>query len=487
MYEIDHIIPISISFDDSLSNKVLVTHKSNHDKGQRTPYAYFKSGKGLINYDTFKNLVLSLPLSRKKKSYLLYEKDLEKYENKKEFINRNLIDTQYASRIILNTLMNYFKANKKKTKVFTLRGAVTSSFRKKTIIDKKRDEDYKHHAVDALIIAGVKCMKLYDNVLNVTHKEGNNFDATTGELITLENEKDYFDSNYLKFLDNLRYLKTKYSHKIDSKPNRQMTDQTIYSTRVVENQEYVVGKYNNIYDKEGESLSKKIKEGKGDSLLLYKNDPETYKLLLNIVNSYPEEKNPFLAFYDETGDFIRKKSKNKKGPIIKSVKYLNKKLGTNVDISDKYVAKDKRVVLLSKKPYRLDIYKEKDGLYKFLRICHDNIKSINNKYFIDEKWYKEEKLRRNISDDADFMFSLYKNDLFYYEKDNGDSDIVRYIGTNYNYNKIEYKNINNNYTKKGENRDFIIIGKNIILFEKRATDILGNMYKVNNEYCKIEL
>ena len=493
MYEIDHIIPISISFDDSLNNKVLVTHKANHDKGQRTPYAYFKSGEGLINYDTFKSLVLSLNLPIKKKAYLLYEKDLNKFENKKEFINRNLVDTQYASRVILNTLNNYFKANKKDTKVFTLRGAITSAFRKKSIINKDRSEDYKHHAVDALIIAGVKCMKLYDNVLNVVRIDDNNFDGKTGELITLENEKDYFDPEYLKFIDGLRNLKTKYFHKIDSKPNRQMTDQTIYSTRKVDGKEYLVGKYKNIYDSDGEGLAKRIKDGKGSSLLMYKNDPDTYKILLNVVNNYPEEKNPFLAFYNETGDYVRKKSKNGKGPIIKSVKYLNKTLGTNVDISNKYNIKDKRVVLLSKTLYRLDFYQE-DGLYKFLRVCHDNIKRKNDKYVIDEDWYYKEKQRRNISDDAKFLFSLHKNDLFYYETDgelsidaNMKGHVVRCIGTNYNRNLIEYKNINNKQTLKGEIRDFVAISKNLKFIEKRATDILGNMYKVKNEYCKFEL
>ena len=36
-YEIDHIIPLSISLDDSLANKVLVTHLENQEKGNSTP------------------------------------------------------------------------------------------------------------------------------------------------------------------------------------------------------------------------------------------------------------------------------------------------------------------------------------------------------------------------------------------------------------------------------------------------------------------
>lgn len=493
MYEIDHIIPISISFDDSLNNKVLVTHKANQDKGQRTPYAYFKSGEGDIDYATFKNIVLSLDLPRKKRSYLLYEKDLSKFENKKEFINRNLIDTQYAARVILNTLNNYFKANKKETKVFTIRGAVTNSFRKRAMIDKDRSEDYKHHAVDALIIAGVKSMKLYDNVLNIVRTEGSNFDAMTGEQITLANEENYFDAEYLKFIKGLRNLKTKYSHKIDSKPNRQMTDQTIYSTRKVEDTEYIVGKYKNIYDSDGVGLAKRLRDGKGDSLLMYRNDPDTYQILVDIVRNYPEEKNPFLAFYNETNDYIRKKSKKGKGPVIRSVKYLNKTLGTNMDISSKYNIKDKRVVLLSKTLYRLDFYEE-DGLYKFLRVCHDNIKRKNDKYVIDREWYQCEKQRRKISEQAKFLFSLYKNDLFYYEtidefSNNNEfcGNVVRCIGTDYNTNRVEYKNINNKLAGDRDSQTRLTIGKKIVRLEKRATDILGNMYKVNNEYCKFEL
>ena len=39
-YEVDHIIPYSISFDDSYTNKVLVLTKANRDKGNRIPMQY---------------------------------------------------------------------------------------------------------------------------------------------------------------------------------------------------------------------------------------------------------------------------------------------------------------------------------------------------------------------------------------------------------------------------------------------------------------
>lgn len=490
MYDIDHIIPISISFDDSMHNKVLVTHKSNADKGQRTPYQYFKLGISQITYEEFKNNVLSLSISNKKKYYLLYEKDINKYENKKEFINRNLVDTQYASRVLLNTLTNYFKANNIDTKVYVIRGSITNMFRKKAQINKDRDEDYKHHAVDALIIAGVKKMKLYDNVLDISLTGNNTYDNKTGEIITLENEKDFFNQDFLKYVNSLRNLKTKYSHKIDTKPNRGMTDQTIYSTRKIDNEDYIIAKYKNIYDKDGELLAKRINDGKGDTLLMYKNDPESYNILVKIVKSYPQEKNPFEAFKKETNDFIRKKSKNGHGPAILSVKYISKKLGSHVDISKANITNGKKEVLLQINPYRLDFYRELTGEYKFLRICYKDIRLKSGKYTIDKNWYSEEMKNRNISESAIFQFSLYKNDIFYYEKQEMGSvkkKMVRYNGTNYNQNKVEYKNIHNKMTEGGNKRDYITIGSKIIKLEKRATDILGNIYKVENEYCKFEI
>lgn len=45
LFEIDHIIPKSISFDDSRSNKVLVYSTENQKKGNTTPYIYLNSIK----------------------------------------------------------------------------------------------------------------------------------------------------------------------------------------------------------------------------------------------------------------------------------------------------------------------------------------------------------------------------------------------------------------------------------------------------------
>ena len=43
LLQIDHILPYHRSFDDSQNNKVLVKWTENQEKGDRTPYEWFKA------------------------------------------------------------------------------------------------------------------------------------------------------------------------------------------------------------------------------------------------------------------------------------------------------------------------------------------------------------------------------------------------------------------------------------------------------------
>ena len=55
--EIDHVLPYSKSFDDSLNNKVLVLPKENQDKKNRIRYDYLKDQdkQNRIPYDYLKD------------------------------------------------------------------------------------------------------------------------------------------------------------------------------------------------------------------------------------------------------------------------------------------------------------------------------------------------------------------------------------------------------------------------------------------------
>jgi len=289
-YQVDHIIPISISMDDSFNNKVLVLGEYNHLKSNMTPYQFFMSGKAKgWTYREYKEYCLSLYKNNQKKLlYLLFEEDINKFSVRKKFIERNLVDTRYASRVILNTLINYFKANNIDTKVHTIRGQITSIFRNKVNLTKNRDY-YYHHIVDALVIAGIKKFGYLDKALS-TYQDVK-YDEEKGEVLEVVSEQDFFDSNYLKYLKSLKdinecivYDKSLHiSHKVDKKPNRQFTDETIYGVKTINGVKWRIGKYKDIYGDDGEKLAKDILEGNHDKILMSKVDPKTYELLKSIV------------------------------------------------------------------------------------------------------------------------------------------------------------------------------------------------------------
>lgn len=486
-YEIDHIIPLSISLDDSYNNKVLVTHKENQDKGQRTPYEYFKSGKINENYEKFKARILSNNnISRRKKQNLFFERDINQYDVRKKFINRNLVDTRYATRSLLNNITNYYKNNEIDTKVYTINGNITNLFRKKTILSKDRDKDATHHAIDALIIAGIKKMKLMDNLLNLEIKDDIVYDKETGEVMTLENEKDFFDETFMNFLSSLKEVQPKFSHKIDSKVNRALSYETIYSTRRINDTEYTVGKYKNIYDKDGEKLAKNIRGGKEKKLLIYKHDKKSYDVLKSIVEEYSSDKNPFATYFKEHNEYIRKYSKKGNGAPIINIKYIDDKVGEKViDLTDKFTNSTRRIIKKQLNPYRVDIYKTEDNKHKILEVKQIDIAYKNGKAYIDKNKYEQLKKDHNINEKDKFMFTLYKDSIIKVE-----NEYIRYAGIqNIKFGIICYKTIDQSKTYRNDKevRQPYINIKNATILEKYNVDVLGNMHKSANETCKLEI
>ena len=195
------------------SNKVLVYQGENQAKGQRSPFQYFSSGKAKITFERFKEYVTkSLNFSNAKKRNLLYLGN--PVEDMKGFIDRNLVDTRYASRETYNLLKSFFDYHNINTKVKVINGSATSYFRKKAYLSKNREETYAHHAQDAMIIAGfanTKLMKFFSKIgafsesLNnkdsIVEVDGNIINSETGEVL----EQELFDksenvSNYIQFL-----------------------------------------------------------------------------------------------------------------------------------------------------------------------------------------------------------------------------------------------------------------------------------------------
>ncbi|WP_199905688.1 type II CRISPR RNA-guided endonuclease Cas9, partial [Mycobacterium tuberculosis] len=138
---------------DSQQNKVLCYRGENQDKGQLTPFQYFQSGKAKRTFEEFKveatNLFKSRMISKKKLNYLLEIRDIKNDEEvQKDFINRNLVDTQYAMRSFSANLRTFYHNNDIDTKVLSIRGSFTSALRRRARLNKDRDESHAHHAID---------------------------------------------------------------------------------------------------------------------------------------------------------------------------------------------------------------------------------------------------------------------------------------------------------------------------------------------------
>lgn len=112
-YEIDHILPYSRTFDDSFNNKALVLNRMNQEKGNQTPFEAFK-GEKWQKFQAYLFSNLNRISYKKKDIYCTKELD-------KDFLDRNLNDTRYLSKVVKEVLENYLTSLVKCTK-----GAITS-------------------------------------------------------------------------------------------------------------------------------------------------------------------------------------------------------------------------------------------------------------------------------------------------------------------------------------------------------------------------
>lgn len=512
LFEIDHIIPRSISFDDARSNKVLVYRSENQKKGNQTPYYYLNHSHGEWSFEQYKATVMNLSkkkeyaISRKKIQNLLYSDDITKMDVLKGFINRNINDTSYASRLVLNTIQNFFMANDADTKVKVIKGSYTHQMRCNLKLDKNRDESYSHHAVDAMLIG-------YSELgYEAYHKlQGEFIDFETGEILRKdmwdENMSDevYADYLYGKKWANIRNevvkaeKNVKYWHYVMRKSNRGLCNQTIRGTREYDGKQYKINKLD-IRTKEGIKVFAKLAFSKKDSdrerLLVYLNDRRTFDDLCKIYEDYSDAANPFVQYEKETGDIVRKYSKKHNGPRIDKLKYKDGEVGACIDISHKYGFEkgSKKVILESLVPYRMDVYyKEENHSYYLVGVKQSDIKFEKGRNVIDEEAYARilvnEKMIQPGQSRADlenfgfkFKLSFYKNDIIEYEKDGKiytERLVSRTMPKKRNY--IETKPIDRDKhedSKDGRKRIGLSETK---LVKKIRTDILGNKYSCSEE------
>ena len=163
--EIDHILPISRTCDDSQTNKVLCLTKSNRDKSNRSPFEWMASGEDSApdwgefcgRMERWAKNCEPRRYARKKLANLTCENLAERAG---DFIDRNLNDTRYMSAALAKWLRECLPFPKDDHEhVFCVAGGATALMRGVWGVGitgpdgrKNRDDD-RHHAVDAAVIA----------------------------------------------------------------------------------------------------------------------------------------------------------------------------------------------------------------------------------------------------------------------------------------------------------------------------------------------
>jgi len=160
-YEIEHIWPRSRSLDDSFRNKTLCRRDVNGQKGNRTPFEYFRS-----NPDEWDAVVKRLQsMVARKGSPGVPVSKFKRFTAEvipEDFTNRQLTDTGYAARQAVSFLKRLWPdlGPEAPVNVEAVSGRVTGQLRRfwelNNILSEdgeKTRADHRHHAIDALVVA----------------------------------------------------------------------------------------------------------------------------------------------------------------------------------------------------------------------------------------------------------------------------------------------------------------------------------------------
>lgn len=143
--EIEHILPFARTLDNSPANKTVCLRRANRYKENRTPFeAFGASADGYSWAGILERAVLMPPNKRKRFS----EDALAAYEEAGDFLDRQLVDTQYIARIAKEYLCSICTPRE----VWVTPGRLTSLLARCWGLPRKDRDDHRHHARDAAVI-----------------------------------------------------------------------------------------------------------------------------------------------------------------------------------------------------------------------------------------------------------------------------------------------------------------------------------------------
>lgn len=401
--EVDHALPFSRTWDDSFNNKVLVLANENQNKGNLTPFEWLDGKHNSERWRAFKALVETSAFPYAKKQRILSQK-----LDEKGFIERNLNDTRYVARFLCNFIAdNMLLTGEGKRKVFASNGQITALLRSRWGLAKSREDNDRHHALDAVVVA-CSTVAMQQKITRFVRFEagdvftGERIDRETGEIIPLhfptpwqffkqEVEIRIFSDNPKLELENRLPDCPQANHEfvqplfVSRMPTRKMTGQghmeTVKSAKRLN---------------EGISVIKmpltKLKLKDLESMVNREREKELYDAL----------KARLEAFNDDPAKAFAEPFMKKGGAIVKSVRVEQIQKSGVLVCQGNGIADNASMV-------RVDVF-TKDGKYFLVPIYTWQVAKgiLPNKAVIQGK---NEENWEVMDDNAIFKFSLHQNDL----------------------------------------------------------------------------
>ncbi len=507
--DVDHIIPYSISFDDSYTNKVLVRSSENRQKGNRIPADYFKSDPA--RWQKFETLVNTQVHNWKKKRNLLTQALSE--EQKNGFKQRNLVDTQYIARVIYNLINDHLQFAEtgkydKKRRTQAVNGAITAHVRKRLGIQKIREDGDLHHAADAAVVACVSPGMIQKITQYTKHREcirktkEGYLDTETGELMT----REAYDAKYSpKFPAPWERFRQELEARLSDNPAEEIArlhlttydpEEEIKPVFVSRKQTHKISgaaHKDTIYRKADGGYIEKVlltkltldkKTGEIGKYYVPESDRLLYEALKKRLKEF--DGNAKKAFAEP---FYKPKRDGTRGPLVKKVK-IYEKYSNTVEVKRGDAKADNKHIGCAENDsmIRVDVfYIEDEGYYYVPIYITDVVKDeLPNKAVVQKKLPKDWK----EMDDRDFLFSMYPNDLIYVESKKAftldapknsslDPTISRTKGLFYyrsfdsNTGSFKIYTHDSSYSKKS------LGGKTLSCLKKYTVDVLGNYSEVS--------
>lgn len=496
--EVDHIVPYSISFDDTRSNKVLVLAAENRQKGNRLPLQYLQGERR----DKFIVWTKTQVRNYRKQKNLLRESLSEEEQN--GFKQRNLQDTQYMARFLLNYIRDHLAFADHpaagKQRVMALAGGVISHLRKRWGLTKVRADGDLHHALDAAVIA-CATQGMVRQISGYYHRiEGAYLQEADGSGSVHSRTGERFPAPWPHFRDEL-------IQRLSQKPqdNLMQWNPAFYSHFDIPSIQPIFVSRMSQHKVTGAAHKETIKSPKAldEGLLVVKqpltaltldkktgeiagyyqpaSDKLLYEALRARLQAYGGDGKKAFAGPEP---FHKPKADGTPGPIVRKVK-LYEKASLSVPVHGGRGAADNDSMV------RVDVFFIPGAGYYLVPIYVSDTrkKELPNRAVIAHKSYSDWKVMR----DEDFLFSLYADDLIEVGRKKGliltiahkDSTLppkwetkrtlCYYTGMNIAAGSITIDSPDGAYTLPS-------LGvKTLASLKKFEVDVLGNVRQVRNE------